>query len=104
MLGQVLLALALALPLVYFFRGHLSSSVPQRRGATTRSAPKSENTSSGTSKSIMQAPSTELAPPKSDPFTQEQLKEFDGSDSSKPIYVAIKGACCWKLCLRSCAC
>ncbi|KAI0338290.1 progesterone binding protein [Trametopsis cervina] len=39
----------------------------------------------------MQAARTDLAPPKDDPFTQEQLKEFDGSDSSKPIYVAIKG-------------
>ncbi|XP_006457619.1 hypothetical protein AGABI2DRAFT_139898 [Agaricus bisporus var. bisporus H97] len=39
----------------------------------------------------MQPPRTDLAPPKDDPFTTEQLKEFDGSDSSKPIYVAIKG-------------
>ncbi|EIN09923.1 cytochrome b5, partial [Punctularia strigosozonata HHB-11173 SS5] len=30
-------------------------------------------------------------PPKDDPYTLEQLKEFDGSDPSKPIYVAIKG-------------
>ncbi|KAJ2958017.1 hypothetical protein NQZ79_g6341 [Umbelopsis isabellina] len=29
--------------------------------------------------------------PKDTPYTLEQLKEFDGSDSSKPIYVAIKG-------------
>ncbi|KAF9033824.1 cytochrome b5-like heme/steroid binding domain-containing protein [Panaeolus papilionaceus] len=39
----------------------------------------------------MQAPKDNLAPPKDDPFTTEQLKEFDGSDPSKPIYVAIKG-------------
>ncbi|KAJ7854687.1 cytochrome b5 [Mycena olivaceomarginata] len=42
-------------------------------------------------KSIMQAPRDDLAPPKDDPFTLEQLKEFDGSDASKPIYVSIKG-------------
>ncbi|KAJ7183868.1 cytochrome b5 [Mycena filopes] len=42
-------------------------------------------------KSIMQAPREDLAPPKSDPFTLAQLKEFDGSDPSKPIYVSIKG-------------
>lgn len=42
-------------------------------------------------KSIMQAPRTDLAPPKDDPFTLEQLKEFDGSNADKPIYVAIKG-------------
>ncbi|KAF9257217.1 cytochrome b5 [Marasmius fiardii PR-910] len=39
----------------------------------------------------MQPPRTDLAPPKDDPFTQEQLKEFDGSDPAKPIYVSIKG-------------
>jgi membrane-associated progesterone receptor component len=43
-------------------------------------------------KNIMQAPNADLKPPKDDPFTLEQLKAFDGSDPSKPIYVAIKGA------------
>ncbi|KAK1231410.1 hypothetical protein PQX77_005473 [Marasmius sp. AFHP31] len=42
-------------------------------------------------KSIMQPARTDLTPPKDDPFTQEHLKEFDGSDPSKPIYVSIKG-------------
>nr|XP_031858054.1 uncharacterized protein CI109_006496 [Kwoniella shandongensis]KAA5525126.1 hypothetical protein CI109_006496 [Kwoniella shandongensis] len=41
--------------------------------------------------SVMSAPSTELAPPKDDPITPSQLSQFDGSDPSKPIYVAIKG-------------
>ena len=40
---------------------------------------------------IMQPPKEDLARPNDDPFTLEQLKEFDGSDTSKPIYVAIKG-------------
>ncbi|KAI0364428.1 progesterone binding protein [Pilatotrama ljubarskyi] len=39
----------------------------------------------------MQPPQANLAPPKDDPFTVEQLKQYDGSDPSKPIYVAIKG-------------
>ncbi|THV06998.1 cytochrome b5 [Dendrothele bispora CBS 962.96] len=39
----------------------------------------------------MQAPRTDLLPPKDDPFTLEQLKAYDGSDPSKPIYVSIKG-------------
>ncbi|KAI0088119.1 progesterone binding protein [Irpex rosettiformis] len=39
----------------------------------------------------MQPARTDLAPPKDDPFTLQQLKEFDGSDTDKPIYVAIKG-------------
>ncbi|KAH6901653.1 cytochrome b5-like heme/steroid binding domain-containing protein [Coprinopsis sp. MPI-PUGE-AT-0042] len=42
-------------------------------------------------KTIMQPPVAELDPPKDDPYTVEQLKEFDGEDPSKPIYVAIKG-------------
>lgn len=43
-------------------------------------------------KSIMQAPRSDLAPAKDDPFTTEELKQYDGTDSSKPILVAIKGA------------
>ncbi|KAJ7642861.1 progesterone binding protein [Mycena rosella] len=39
----------------------------------------------------MQPARTDLAPPKDDPFTLAQLAPFDGSDSSKPIYVSIKG-------------
>ncbi|KAL0570516.1 hypothetical protein V5O48_011440 [Marasmius crinis-equi] len=42
-------------------------------------------------KSIMQPARADLAPPKDDPFTQEQLKQFDGSNPDKPIYVSIKG-------------
>ncbi|KAL9932696.1 hypothetical protein V8E36_008395 [Tilletia maclaganii] len=30
-------------------------------------------------------------PPKDDPFTPAQLAEFDGTDPSKPVYVAVKG-------------
>ena len=42
-------------------------------------------------KTIMQPARTDLDPPKDDPFTLEQLREFDGSDPSKPVYVSIKG-------------
>jgi hypothetical protein len=41
--------------------------------------------------SIMSQPATDLAPPKDDPFTAEQLKQFDGATPDTPIYVAIKG-------------
>ena len=44
------------------------------------------------SSSIPPPPAVTLPPPKDDPFTQAQLKEFNGSDADKPIYVAIKGA------------
>ena len=40
----------------------------------------------------MPPPRTDLAPPKDDPFTLEQLKQFDGSQSDSPIYIAVKGA------------
>jgi hypothetical protein len=59
---------------------------PKKTSTTDSNAPQG-----GTGKSIMQPPRTDLAPPKDDPFTLEQLKAFDGSDPSKPIYVSIKG-------------
>jgi membrane-associated progesterone receptor component len=40
---------------------------------------------------MMQPERTDLDPPKDDPFTQEQLRAYDGTDASKPVYVAIKG-------------
>jgi hypothetical protein len=43
-------------------------------------------------KSIMQAAREDLASAKDDPYTTEELKKYDGSDTSKPILVAIKGA------------
>ncbi|EPT04738.1 hypothetical protein FOMPIDRAFT_1113186 [Fomitopsis schrenkii] len=39
----------------------------------------------------MQPSRDDLVPPKDDPITLAELKQYDGSDSSKPIYVAIKG-------------
>jgi predicted heme/steroid binding protein len=42
-------------------------------------------------KSIMQPPREDLLPPNDDPITTEELRAFDGSDPTKPIYVAIKG-------------
>ncbi|PKI85322.1 hypothetical protein MVES_000317 [Malassezia vespertilionis] len=34
---------------------------------------------------------TPTQPPKDDPFTPEELAHFDGTDESKPVYVAVKG-------------
>ncbi|KAG5724086.1 putative steroid-binding protein 3 [Termitomyces sp. T112] len=42
-------------------------------------------------KSIMQPARDDLAPPKDDPYTTEELKKYDGSTPGLPIYVAIKG-------------
>ena len=76
----ILSAIVLAIPAAIFLY--------YRRGAspsTTTTETKED------SKPIMQPARTDLAPPKDDPFKLDQLREFDGSDPSKPIYVAIKG-------------
>jgi hypothetical protein len=79
-----LYALLLSLPLAfiyhqYFYRPPVDR--PTNHGSSSEKP----------LKTIMQAPRDDLVPPKDDPFTLEQLKQYDGSDSTKPIYVAIKG-------------
>jgi len=44
----------------------------------------------GHTKKMTQDP-VSLDPPKDTPFTAHELSQFDGTDVSKPIYVAIKG-------------
>lgn len=61
--------------------------------STTVSAPQmSNNNNAQSTGSIMSQPATDLAPPKDDPMTVEQLKQFDGATVDTPIYVAIKGS------------
>ncbi|KAG2135472.1 cytochrome b5 [Suillus clintonianus] len=80
----VVYGLVLALPLLFLVRRSLSPS-PQPPPVDPQPEEKKSL------KTIMQPPRDDLDPPKDDPFTLDQLKEFDGSDSSKPIYVSIKG-------------
>ncbi|KAJ7032183.1 cytochrome b5 [Mycena alexandri] len=77
-------ALVLLLPAAYLARRYYRSSSQTSAVVTAPAEDKPV-------KSIMQAPRDDLAPPKDDPFTLAQLKEFDGSDPSKLIYVSIKG-------------
>ncbi|CAK5272734.1 unnamed protein product [Mycena citricolor] len=77
-------SLVLVVPILFLGARHLATSTP-----TT--SPAKSDADDKPAKSIMQAPKDDLLPPKDDPFTLEQLKEFDGSDKAKPIYVAIKG-------------
>jgi predicted heme/steroid binding protein len=44
----------------------------------------------------MSPPRTDLAPPKNQLFTLNELKGYDGSTPGKPIYVSIKGQCASK--------
>jgi len=78
----LLIGLVLALPAVYVYH-RLYNQKP--------SATETSNSEEEKPKTIMQAPRDNLLPPKDDPYTLEQLAEFDGSDVNKPIYVAIKG-------------
>jgi membrane-associated progesterone receptor component len=79
----ILYSLLAALPVVYIVRRLFVPTVPN---SLPTPAKKSDEP-----KTLMQPPREDLQPPKDDPFTQERLKEFDGSDESKPIYVALKG-------------
>ncbi|KAF7980341.1 hypothetical protein HWV62_38771 [Athelia sp. TMB] len=80
-----LYALLLSIPVSFIWYRNYYSQIPAQTSKPTSTAEEKPL------KTIMQAPRDDLAPPKDDPFTLEQLKQFDGSDSSKPIYVAIKG-------------
>ena len=83
MLGLLKYVLALVIPAVYiFYRRHSSPIVTEVPTEEDNKRPL---------KSIMQPAREDLAPPKDDPYTTEQLKQYDGSDPTKPILVAIKG-------------
>ncbi|KAM6501715.1 cytochrome b5 [Amanita muscaria] len=77
----------LAVPVYVTYQLLIGSS--KASSSTSRVIP-AENTERPL-KTVMQAPRTDLAPPKDDPFTPEQLREYDGSNPGKAIYVAIKG-------------
>lgn len=76
-------ALALIIPALYLVYRHYSS----RPTSSQRTEEKPEKPV----KSIMQAVREDLQPPKDDPYTLEQLKQFVGAEEGSPIYVAIKG-------------
>jgi hypothetical protein len=81
----VIYGLVLALPLLFLVQRRALS---QSRQSPPVDSPPEEKKSL---KTIMQPPRDDLDPPKDDPFTLDELKQFDGSDNSKPIYVSIKG-------------
>ncbi|KAH9484742.1 putative steroid-binding protein 3 [Psilocybe cubensis] len=90
MLSLVKYLLLLVLPVSYLLRRRFPSLSFKLSSSTPVQIPAEENPEKPL-KTIMQAPRDDLAPPKDDPFTTEELKQYDGSDPTKPIYVAIKG-------------
>jgi membrane-associated progesterone receptor component len=82
MLELLKYVVALVVPIVYLLY--------RRRSSPTITAVPAEDNKRPL-KSVMQSAREDLAPPKDDPYTAEQLKQYDGSDPSKPIFVAIKG-------------
>ena len=83
MLALVKYVVVFVVPIVYL--------IYRRRSSPTVTAVPAEDNKRPL-KSVMQSAREDLAPPKDDPFTTDQLKEYDGSDASKPILVAIKGS------------
>ena len=77
-------SLIVTFPVVYLLAKYFNTPV-------TPPPTKPEGKEEKKPKSIMQPENSDLAPPKDDPFTLEQLRLYDGSDPSKPIYLAIKG-------------
>ncbi|CAE7169263.1 unnamed protein product [Rhizoctonia solani] len=60
----------------------------------SRQRPQNQRSMSGSStakKNPFAIPDGQLQPPKDDPYTLAELSAYDGLDSSKPVYVAIKG-------------
>lgn len=85
--GQLALyGLTLAFPLILYHRLTAYTKVEVRPAPAPQ-----EDIDEKKSTTIMQPERTDLDPPKDDPFTQEQLKAYNGTDTSKPVYVAIKG-------------
>jgi len=59
--------------------------------STSRQPGTVQQPTAGSQGAIMSAPRADLAAPLSDPYTLEELRRYDGSDPSLPVYVSIKG-------------
>jgi hypothetical protein len=84
------LTLAFPLAVLFYFQRLIVDPKPESEPEPTPVTPPVEKRENNTI-TMMQPESTDLAPPKDDAFTQEELKAYDGNDSTKPVYVAIKG-------------
>ena len=81
-------SIVVSFPVIYLLAKYFSTPATS---PPPRAEPEEPQKEEEKPKSIMQPENPDVAPPKDDPFTLEQLKQYDGSDPSKPIYLAIKG-------------
>lgn len=101
----ILFSLLLALPAAYYIQSWIAfkpedsplsspttttATVPDTKSALASEKEKQDSETTE-KKPVMQSERTDLAPPKDDKYTLEELKQYDGNDPAKPIYVAIKG-------------
>jgi len=90
-LTQLVLALALALPLAYFFTTFKASKpLPDESEEPYSTQPK-KTTMAAPNPSGLTSPPLHLQAPKLELYTQEQLKQYDGTGPDGKIYVAVKG-------------
>ncbi|KAG8932473.1 hypothetical protein FRC02_001097 [Tulasnella sp. 418] len=54
-------------------------------------APGGQTDEANSQTSVMSPPRNDLNPPKTDPFTLEELRQYDGTEADRPIYVSLKG-------------
>jgi hypothetical protein len=87
-----LYALLISLPLVVLGRIFLFTPLQPGRSTSQAAGGTKTDAKDDAPQTIMQPARDDLEPPKDTPYTQAELAQFDGSDSTKPIYVAIKGA------------
>ncbi|KAF5392711.1 hypothetical protein D9757_000837 [Collybiopsis confluens] len=82
---KLITGLLVLVPVIYILTRSYFSPSPASSVSST------SNPTEQKPKSIMQPARTDLPPPKDDPFTLDELKQFDGTQVGKPIYVSIKG-------------
>ncbi|KAH6873489.1 cytochrome b5-like heme/steroid binding domain-containing protein [Coprinopsis sp. MPI-PUGE-AT-0042] len=63
----------------------------RRPSSLPSSAPPTKEEAEQPLETVTQPPVAGLDPPKDNPYSVEQLKDYDGEDLSKPIYVTVKG-------------
>jgi hypothetical protein len=91
-LSQLVLAFVFALPLAYFFTTFKASKPLVDESEEPYSTQPQKNRMAAPPSGLT-SPTIHLDAPKFDLFTQEDLKQYDGTGPGGKIYVAVKGEC-----------